>query len=610
MSKTISANLKTEIESGAPNVCTCWKIERTDGTILGFTDWPESFTYNTVVYSSSGGYQRTALDQKSGLNVDNMDLVGLIDSSFITEEDLLIGKYRDAKIWIFMVSPNNLAWGEVALDYGLIGEIEIKETAFVAEFRSLSVRLAQEFGSKYSRYCRHQLGESKISNGSELKCGIVLEPDLWVASTVYSIGDVVSPIIPNGRRFICTTGGTSSNYSTYDYSNYITTPKAYWRMDDTSPSTTCLDNTANNYDGTYVGSPTLQATSLLTDNTNDSVTFNGSSQYVNLLTPRAGVEHTSAFTYELWFKTTNSTNANMALFSFEPQGSGNDGRGIKLRLNPFTETFQVQYGVTDDGTFHYLSPSPVTNIADGNPHFVSITFGGAGNDIVLYVDNVEIARNSETGNVEFSDRGSGTTVYYALAREEIGQYFDGTIDEFISYARALTDYERTVHYLKGTGTHEPVWDIDIGDTTTETGGVAWKTYDAYMKYGTVRAVTSRRTFTDSDFTQANDWWQYGVLTWLSGNNTGLSIDIKDSTNAGVFTLRKNAVKDIQIGDTFKVHWGCNHILKMPNDTKGSPYTGDCRAKFKPESTNGNTNQFGGEPELPNLDRVSTPATSA
>jgi hypothetical protein len=84
------------------------------------------------------------------------------------------------------------------------------------------------------------------------------------------------------------------------------------------------------------------------------------------------------------------------------------------------------------------------------------------------------------------------------------------------------------------------------------------------------------------------------------------MDVKSSTNAGSFTLRQAAPFTIQVGDTFEVHVGCNHILKMPSDTLGSAYTGDCRAKFSPETT-GNAKNFGGEPELPNIDRVSAPA---
>lgn len=371
MSKTISTDLKTEIESGAPNVCTCWKIERTDGVTLGFTDWPESFDYLSLTYNATGGYQRTAMDQSEGLSIDNLDIIGLIDSSHITEDDLLTEKYKNAKVWIFIVSPNNLGWGDIELDYGMIGEVTIHQNNFVAEFRSLMLLLAQDYGSKFSRFCRYQLGESKLSNGVELKCGIVLEPNIWVASTLYSVGDVVSPTTPNGRRFICTVGGTS-----------------------------------------------------------------------------------------------------------------NDTEG------------------------------------------------------------------------------------------------------------------------------EPTWDTTIGNTTTETDGVQWETYDAYMKYGTVDSVTSRQQFTDTDFSYTAGWFKYGVLTWITGNNAGLSHDIKDSTNTGIFTLRKSTPYDIQVDDQFKVHWGCNHILKMPTDVKGTAYTGDCRAKFKPESSNGNTNNFGGEPELPNIDRITTPASGA
>lgn len=357
MSKTVSANLLAEIQSGAPNVSTCWKIEREDGTVLGFTDWPVEFDYSSVTYTPAGGYERTAIDQKDGLNVDNMEIFGLIDSAHITEDDLLSNKYLNAKVWIFLVSPNNLGWGEMKLDYGTIGEISIRDGLYVAEFRSLTYKLAQKFGNKFSRYCRWILGDSN--------CGVILEPDVWAASTAYVVGDYVRASVYDERRYICTTAGTS-----------------------------------------------------------------------------------------------------------------NDVEG------------------------------------------------------------------------------------------------------------------------------EPTWDTTIGNTTTETDGVEWEALAAFTFEGEVDSVTSNYIFGDSSFSESDDWFQYGILTWVTGNNAGTSYDVKASTNTGSFTLKQEAVKDVQVGDDFKVSVGCNHILKMPSDTVGTAYTGDCRAKFD------NVMNYGGEPELPNLDRVTTPADKA
>jgi len=117
-------------------------------------------------------------------------------------------------------------------------------------------------------------------------------------------------------------------------------------------------------------------------------------------------------------------------------------------------------------------------------------------------------------------------------------------------------------------------------------------------------VTSDYIFTDTSRTEADDWFKYGVLTWVTGDNAGISSDIKSSTDVGVITTRQGAIKTIEVGNTYKISVGCNHILKMPSDVKGSAYTGDCRVKFN------NTINFGGEPELPNIDRVAAPAGTA
>ena len=69
-------------------------------------------------------------------------------------------------------------------------------------------------------------------------------------------------------------------------------PVAYWRLGESLGSSTAVDETGN-YNGTYGGSPVLEATGLLTDDTNTAVTLDGSS-YVDAGTGIV-VDHTSPF---------------------------------------------------------------------------------------------------------------------------------------------------------------------------------------------------------------------------------------------------------------------------------------------------------------------------
>lgn len=144
---------------------------------------------------------------------------------------------------------------------------------------------------------------------------------------------------------------------------------------------------------------------------------------------------------------------------------------------------------------------------------------------------------------------------------------------------------------------EPTWDTTIGNTTTETDGVAWETFEAWTKEGTVTGVTSRRIFADTSRTEDDNWFRFGVLTWTSGDNDGVSQQVKRSLDTGLVELKFAMPFDIAVSDTYEISAGCNHLLKMPADVWGTAYTGDCRAKFD------NVDNFRGESEIAGQDAV-------
>lgn len=159
-------------------------------------------------------------------------------------------------------------------------------------------------------------------------------------------------------------------------------------------------------------------------------------------------------------------------------------------------------------------------------------------------------------------------------------------------------YECTTEGTSNDTEGEPTWDTTIGNTTTETDGVAWLTLDGLTKSGTVTGVTSKKTFADTSRTEADGNWQHGTVTWLTGNNAGFAGDVKQSfTSGGEIYLRFDCPYSIQIGDTYTITGGCNHLLKAPGDVLGTTYTGDCVAKYN------NAANFRGECEIPGNDKV-------
>jgi uncharacterized phage protein (TIGR02218 family) len=109
---------------------------------------------------------------------------------------------------------------------------------------------------------------------------------------------------------------------------------------------------------------------------------------------------------------------------------------------------------------------------------------------------------------------------------------------------------------------------------------------SFTHSGTVTGVTSTQVFTASGLTQAADYFGDGLITWLTGPNTGISQKVKTHATGGVFTLALPMPTAIAIGNTFTAVAGCRKRL-----------TEDCKTKFN------NVLNFQGEPHRPGIDEL-------
>lgn len=114
--------------------------------------------------------------------------------------------------------------------------------------------------------------------------------------------------------------------------------------------------------------------------------------------------------------------------------------------------------------------------------------------------------------------------------------------------------------------------------------------------GTVTAINTQRRVFETDLTEADSWYALGNLVWTSGANDGLKFEVQKYNNAdGKIFLWLKTPYDIQVGDDFTVHPGCN---KEPGHRTTS---GHCKPKYN------NLVNFRGFPELPGTDRLVRPA---
>ena len=113
---------------------------------------------------------------------------------------------------------------------------------------------------------------------------------------------------------------------------------------------------------------------------------------------------------------------------------------------------------------------------------------------------------------------------------------------------------------------------------------------SFTQTGTITAVEGAHAFTDSARTEVNGYFAYGIITFTSGANNGLSMEIREFSEKR-FSLFLPMPYAVAVGDTYSAVAGCDKRF----DT--------CIARFA------NAVNFRGEPHVPGTDRIMQTATT-
>ena len=235
--------------------------------------------------------------------------------------------------------------------------------------------------------------------------------------------------------------------------------------------------------------------------------------------------------------------------------------------------------------------------------FESVTYKAAtgftptaiANTSSLAVDNLDVEGMISASSVTEADILAGL---YDFAEIEIFQvnYNDltqgalklrrGWLDEvslhkqqFVAEARGLTQrLSQTIGEL-----YSPSCRATLGD------GRCKVNLAAHTVTGSVTSAVSNQELTDSSRTEPSGLYSFGVITFTSGDNDGLSMEIKEylynAASGGRMVLALPMPFAIDAGDSYSLTKGCDKTIKT------------CFERFD------NVVNFRGEPNVPGLDRM-------
>ncbi len=126
--------------------------------------------------------------------------------------------------------------------------------------------------------------------------------------------------------------------------------------------------------------------------------------------------------------------------------------------------------------------------------------------------------------------------------------------------------------------YSPACRANLGDTRCKVN------LTPHTKTGSVTGITSTQQFLDTARTEAIGYFNFGKITFTSGLNNGLSVEVKEYS-PGKITLVMPMPYTIAVGNTYTIIAGCDKTLVT------------CKNTFS------NVVNFRGEPHVPGSDRM-------
>jgi uncharacterized phage protein (TIGR02218 family) len=152
--------LLTHLGQGVTTVCRAWLVLRKDGVAYGFTDHDRDLAFEGADFKASTGMTALALQQSTGMSVDNSEAVGALSDAAVDEADLLAGRFDGAEVRSWLVNWANPAQ-RIEQFCGNFGEVTRSAGAFKAELRGVTDRLNQPQARAYQRGCGAVLGDAR-----------------------------------------------------------------------------------------------------------------------------------------------------------------------------------------------------------------------------------------------------------------------------------------------------------------------------------------------------------------------------------------------------------------------------------------------------------------
>ncbi|HEV7344787.1 MAG TPA: DUF2163 domain-containing protein [Devosia sp.] len=158
--RVLDIGLAAHVAQGETTLATCWKLLRSDGVVLGFTDHDRVLRFGGTDFAPASGLDGGEVPARLGAQVETSEVLGVLTAEAITEEDILLGRYEGAVVETWQVNWSDVSQ-RVRLRSDTIGEITREDGVFRAELRSDQQGLNRTCGRIYQGLCDAVVGDAR-----------------------------------------------------------------------------------------------------------------------------------------------------------------------------------------------------------------------------------------------------------------------------------------------------------------------------------------------------------------------------------------------------------------------------------------------------------------
>ncbi|WP_375449540.1 DUF2163 domain-containing protein [uncultured Devosia sp.] len=164
--RTLDVGFAEHLAGGQTTLAQCWRIRRSDGAVLGFTEHDRTLRFDGTDFVPAHGLDGAEAPARLGGQVDTSQVLGVLHADAIAEDDIVLGRYDGAAVETWRVN-----WADVSqrllLRRDSIGEIVREDGVFRAELRAPQSSLNARHGRIYQGLCDAELGDGR--------CGVDVE---------------------------------------------------------------------------------------------------------------------------------------------------------------------------------------------------------------------------------------------------------------------------------------------------------------------------------------------------------------------------------------------------------------------------------------------------